>query len=423
MSQREKEIVSASESLDAGCGRTELVTIKAGRHEPGATSVSDLARVPADDSLSDFRRFLEVALRLCSAGSAGLSLLRRNMAGEAVIRWEAVSGALAMHEGNESPRNSSPCGLCLDAETITILPDPQRAFPFLKGTPPWISEDMIIPLYDDTRTPLGTLWIAHHEAASRFGVADAEVARQLAGVLERALRSRELQQSGLIPARPLDLRAAQDLAVERGRREHAEASESRLRDLLLFKDAEIQDAHHRVKNTMQMAASFLQLQAGKSQFAQARTALQEGYCRLQLLAEVHELLYKGSDEARRIPMHDLLQTVAEALQRSFQEKSAQVKFRSVIEPVMLTAAQAIPLAALVNEAITNAYKHAFPGISGEISVTLRLTAGGSLVLQVSDNGIGMPAQSGRAGLGRSLIRNFAAQLGGILTIAAPAALT
>ncbi len=404
---------------------THLVTIKAGRSEPGMGSASyDLSEILADDSQATFRRFLEVALRLCGAGSAGLSLLRCNVLGEAVMRWEVVSGALVGHEGSELPRDASPCGLCLDAATTTILPDPQRAFPVLSATSPRISEDMIVPLYDHAGIAIGTLWIAHHEPESRFGVADTEVARQLAAVLERAVRLREMQNSRATPTVPSDSQAVQELAVERGRREHAEASESRLREVLSFKEAEIQDAHHRVKNTMQMAANFLQLQAGKSPFAQAREALQEGYCRLQLLADVHELLCKGSDEARRIPMQDLLQTVIGTLQRLFQERSAQVRLRSVIEPMLLTAADAIPLASLANEVVTNAYKHAFPtGGTGQITMTLRRNAEQALVLQISDDGIGHSAHTWKAGLGLRLIRGFADQLGGTLAITAPVAAT
>ena len=423
--------MSNSEPADAMSHLAELIAIKARGSTPGEASVSfDLTDILAADSQPAFRRFLEIALRLCNAGSAGLSLLRFNREGQAVIRWQAVSGALASHEGIESPRDFSPCGLCLDAAKTTILSEPERAFPSLRALPPLISEDLIVPLYDDTDAPIGTLWIAHHDAASHFGAADTRIAQQMALLLQRALQAFDAEKGGrislaLLASHALEQRAAaHDLSEQCSRREHAEASESKMRQILAFKDAEIQEAHHRVKNTIQVAASFLQLQARKSSSTAVSMALQEAYCRLQLLANVHELLYTGADTARKIPMPKLLQAVAETLERSFTEKSAQVRLCMDIEPIMLAANDAIPLALLANEAITNAYKHAFPGArTGEISVTLCRTAGQELVLQICDDGIGLSSLPDGSSSGLRLIQGFAAQLGGALAFAAAAGST
>jgi two-component sensor histidine kinase len=74
----------------------------------------------------------------------------------------------------------------------------------------------------------------------------------------------------------------------------------------------------------------------------------------------------------------------------------------------------------VNEAVTNAYKHAFPdGRTGEIGVTLEkvgLDGTGALALTVWDNGIGLPAKGRDGSLGLTLIRRFGEQLGGELTL-------
>jgi len=380
----------------------------------------------ADASQPAFRRFLDIALRLCNAGSAGLSVLRQNAAGQAIIRWEAVSGALSSYEGTESPRDSSPCGKCLDAATTTVLSDPQRAFPCLAATSPTMSQDLIVPLYDELENPVGTLWIAHHDPALRFGAAEVRIAEQLAVVLSRALRVFENDWSHrqavvALEAHEVESQAAdQRLLVERAGRERAEVAERSIRKALEFKEAEIRDAHHRVRNSLQIAANYLQMQARTTISPQARAALLEGHSRLHLLADVHELLYKGSDAARRICMHDLLATVAATLRKSFAHLSGVV-LRTAIEPILLEAGTAIPLASLANEAATNAYKHAFAdGRKGEISLTLHLTAEAALVLQVSDNGTGLKSQPVRSTLGLKLMSAFAEQLGGTLVFAEPA---
>jgi two-component sensor histidine kinase len=115
----------------------------------------------------------------------------------------------------------------------------------------------------------------------------------------------------------------------------------------------------------------------------------------------------------------LLQTVAETLKLSFLDQAAPVELRTSIEPVTLTAADAIPLASLMNEAVTNAYKHAFPERPGEIAVSLQRTVDEALLLQITDNGIGLRGTD-KPGLGLELMHAFAAQLGGALVLSTPA---
>src|SRR4029453_16933123 len=75
------------------------------------TAFCELSKILADDPRVALRRFLETALRMCKAGSAGVSLLRPSETGPATVHWEAISGALASHEGSDATRDFSPCGL------------------------------------------------------------------------------------------------------------------------------------------------------------------------------------------------------------------------------------------------------------------------------------------------------------------------
>lgn len=382
-----------------------------------------------DDPRVAFRRFLEIALHLCNAGTCGISLLRDKGyagGGQPALHWEAVSGALASHEGAETPRDSSMCGLCLDEGTTILVSRPERAFPYLSETRPAIVESLIVPLYDNARKPLGTLWVAHHDSISGFCSNDARIVEQLAAQLVLALKLLEEAKEHrevlvLLESHKMAQRSgANDLAKERGRRERAEASESGIRQALLFKDAVIQEVHHRVKNTIQIAGSLLSLQARTTSSAEARVALQEGYRRLHVLAKVHELLYSSANSVQEILMPKLLRAMGDGLRQSFAEKSAQVRLRVTSDQILLPPDDAIPMALLANELMTNAYKHAFPdGASGEITVNLRYAPEKAVILQISDNGIGMPSGSGENSLGLELIRSFAAQLQGTLSFAKP----
>ena len=184
---------------------------------------------------------------------------------------------------------------------------------------------------------------------------------------------------------------------------------------LQLKEAVLQEMHHRVKNTLQIAASLLSLQFHADCPADARTALRAAFDRLHALAAVHEMLSLQATTSGTIAMRPLLNSVASALERSFPEKSARVELRVSADDVSPAVDQAIPLALFANEAITNAYRHAFPeGVSGEIVADLSRTTD-AVVLQVSDSGVGMPQSNRKEGLGTRLIHRLAQQLGATIS--------
>lgn len=385
-----------------------------------------LAAAPPRETL---HRFPEVARRLCNAGSAGVSLLKNTGAGQTVIYWEAISGALASYKGDERLSSFSPSGLCLDAGAPILISQPERVYDYLNAIRPPIAEELIVPIHDNAKRPLGAFWIAHHDPTSYFCANDARVLQQLAVQLVLALKLlREGKEHRTAIALLESHKAAQravalDLAEERRRREQAEISESGIRQALISKDAVIIEVHHRVKNTLQMAGNLLALQARASSSAEVRAALEESYERLHVLAKVHELLYRSANSAQEILMPSLLQAVGDALRNSFSEMSGRVELRVQSDQIALPADDAIPTILLANEVITNAYKHAFPdGGSGEITVSLHRLPDNALQLQITDNGVGMRSIA-ETGLGLKLVRSFSAQLRGVLTYAKPAGVT
>ncbi len=424
----------AAPTVNVASRPTDLLTVAAllqpPQHGPDfqaeLAAVCELAELTAQDPRAALRRFLETAIRLCNAGTAGLSLLRPNAAGQTMVRWEVVSGALASQEGSDSSRDFSPCGLCLDAGLPIVVSRPERVFIYLQAAQPAIIEDLIVPLYDSARRALGTFWIARHDGTVRFNSNDARIMEQLASqmVLTLKLLQQAEEHGGVLALLELHKKAhrniARNLAEERDRRERAEGPDSEVRQALVFKDAAVVEAHHRVKNTLQIAASLLSLQSRTTPSAEARAALDEGYRRLHLLAKVHELLYRSIESTHEIHMPHLLRVMGDALRQSFAERSAFVRLQITCQQIMLPPDEAVPLALLVNEAITNAYKHGFPNNAcGEIIVDLSCGAQRSLLLRIADSGIGMRPGRAETGLGLKLIRRFAAQLRGALVLNNP----
>ena len=153
-----------------------------------SAAFDELALISADDPQRALQRLVDAVLRLYGAGSAGLSVLQASSHGHADFVWETVSGALAAHKGDGTPGNFSPCGLCLDRGTAVVLARPERAFTYLARVQPSIVEVLIVPLYDDDATPLGALWVAHHEPAARFDADDVRISERLAAPTVAALK-------------------------------------------------------------------------------------------------------------------------------------------------------------------------------------------------------------------------------------------
>lgn len=348
-----------------------------------AEAVCALSKSLAEDPSATVRYLLDIAQDLCGAGSAGLSLVHLNQTGETAIRWEAVRGELSSHEATDLPRDHSPCGLCLDIGIAIFISQPQRVFDRLADKLPTIAEILTIPLYDGGHKPLGTLWVAHHDSQAHFDGDDVRIAEQLAAQLALALKLQE------------------------------RASDQALR----FKDALIDEVHHRTKNTLQMASSMLTMQARTSTSAQVRDALLDGAARLHVLAKVHELLYARAHSTQSVFMPQLLQSLGSALKQSFDRTHPHVALDIECDQLELPTQNAVALALLANEAITNAYKHAFTNESrGMITVALRRTHENVLSLRIEDTGSGFASPNGGEGMGLTLIRTFATQLAGTLAV-------
>jgi two-component sensor histidine kinase len=387
-----------------------------------AAAICELSRAIAEDPAAAVRYLLDFAQHLCGADSAGLSLVRHDPSGDSIIRWEVVSGVLADHEATEMPRDASPCGLCLDIGVAILLSQPERSFERLAQRSPAIAEILTIPLHDSERKPLGTLWVALHDSNAHFHSDHERIVTQLAAQLVLALK---LQEQASEHRRALAVYEshqwaqhnllAYDLYEERGLREQAEIEN---RQALRFKDALIDEVNHRTKNTLQVAANLLAMQARASSSLQVREALEDNAARLQVLAKVHELLYAKPGGAQSVLMPQLLQALGQAFRQSFGRAWPQVILEIVCDPMELPTPDAVALGLLMNEAITNAYKHAFANESGGmITVGLQHTPAGAICLRIEDTGSGFAPPDGGKGMGLTLIRTFATQLGGALGIA------
>ncbi|WP_333672833.1 histidine kinase dimerization/phosphoacceptor domain -containing protein [Elioraea tepidiphila] len=205
------------------------------------------------------------------------------------------------------------------------------------------------------------------------------------------------------------------------------AREEELRAALASRDLLMAEIHHRVKNNLQIVASLLNLQAGRVRSAEARAAFGTARDRVRALATLHRHLYTHSD-FETIALGTFLEELCGQLFEALGETPGERIALKVSAPdLTLGSDEAVPLALIITEAVTNAVKYAFPeDRSGTVSVTVS-REGETLTLTVRDDGIGIDASQQNeetepgGGLGKMLIDGFARQLGATLTTESSAA--
>lgn len=183
-------------------------------------------------------------------------------------------------------------------------------------------------------------------------------------------------------------------------------SERRLAAMVEQQALLFREINHRVKNSLQMVASLLSLHREKVPDAGQRRVFDDMVARVHMIAHVHRLLYQGS-AIEEVDVAELLQEMAQPLS-SLSRGPLEIRAERLLMPADL----AIPVGLCVNELVTNAQRHAYPGGTGPVAVELRV-ADGKAVLTVADQGQGglTEAKAPDGALGLVLVRALAAQVG------------
>lgn len=164
------EDVIATEALDQ---RAPRVTSAAAERR----AMGELKRALAGSPRSVLQKLVEVALALCGAQSAGVSLLEE-ADGRRFFRWYAVAGAWAGLLWTTLPRDFSPCGTVLDRQEPLLMVDPERYFALLGQVPPRVTEVLLVP-FEVGGEMVGTVWVVAHDAAQQFDSEDCRIVTEL----------------------------------------------------------------------------------------------------------------------------------------------------------------------------------------------------------------------------------------------------
>ncbi|MEP6748858.1 MAG: histidine kinase dimerization/phosphoacceptor domain -containing protein [Bacteroidota bacterium] len=188
--------------------------------------------------------------------------------------------------------------------------------------------------------------------------------------------------------------------------------------LLEEKEWLVKEIHHRVKNNLQIVVSLLNTQAAHLEEGDALTAIQQSRHRIQVISLLHQKLYQA-ETSSLIDMQVYIREVVSYLKESFSSIN-HLYFDRQIDAISLDISQAVPVGLILNEAITNCIKYAFPqNTNGSITVSFKKEEDGRLLLTIADNGIGMAKDidpSQRNSLGMRLMQTLSEQLDGNMKI-------
>lgn len=257
-----------------------------------------------------------------------------------------------------------------NGETVTVLP--RRSFER------WVEE----------RTGYSAPW----------PVWQAEIARTLSGAIEDVILRHQ--------RKVRELRRKQRALTEAVRQKE---------ELLRQKDLLAREIDHRVKNSLQIVASLLQMQGRTVRDEEARQAFREAYGRVMGVSRVHQSLYQSAD----VKEVDLGQTIRSLCEDLAGMAGPRRHLDVTAEPGLLVdSAVALALALVTAELVTNAFKYAYgPETEGKVEVGVGRVPDGGMRVVVADRGRGLPPdwpERGRPGLGMQLVRGMLDRIGGSL---------
>ena len=356
-------------------------------HRAFTTLASDMASNPRNM----LQKLVEVAVDLCDAHTAGISLLEGD-----VFRWEAVAGVFAAARGGTMPRDQSPCGVCIDRDATQLMHLADRCFPALLAEPRFV-EALLIPFHINGK-PVGTVWVVSHTEDRKFDQEDERIVRELS----------------LFASAGWQLLQTSEALAERNRQ----------------KDDFIATLGHELRNPLGAIVA-------ATSVLQQRTATDEGALRaLDIIARQSQHMTRLADdlldvariesgqlelERRVVDVRAIVAETVEARRAQIERRRHSLNVEIGADPILIDA-DPVRLAQVVSNLVDNAAK--YTPEQGTITVALSVE-GAEAVVAVRDTGFGIPpaqaqrifepfaqlpnsrhASAGGVGLGLALVKRL-----------------
>jgi len=185
-----------------------------------------------------------------------------------------------------------------------------------------------------------------------------------------------------------------------------------LDDELKEKDVLIKEINHRVKNNLSVVVSLLNMQLSKAKDTFHKKLFEECQSKVEAIASIHRIT-QNAENFGLVNIQDFVERLTQDLLEFHASEEREILISQEIDSISITIDQAVPLALIINEVITNAYKHAFPeNRDGLVTVKIK-SIDGKVNTVISDNGIGFNFENIQSGsIGIDIIDGLCEQLDG-----------
>jgi two-component sensor histidine kinase len=141
-----------------------------------------------------------------------------------------------------------------------------------------------------------------------------------------------------------------------------------------------------------------------------KALFEDCYTKIDSIAGIHELVYSTQNYST-VNASDYFSRLLNSISEFYSSVVARVHIQSDIQDISIDVDQALPIALIANEVVTNAYKHAFEGVyERNLKFSLK-THNSHLILKIQDNGKGFePTSSESDSLGLEIIKGLVEQL-------------
>ncbi|NET44220.1 PAS domain-containing protein [Okeania sp. SIO2B3] len=190
-------------------------------------------------------------------------------------------------------------------------------------------------------------------------------------------------------------------------------AEEQIQNSLQEKEILLKEIHHRVKNNLHIISNLLDLQSDYIENKKVQELFADSQNRIQSMALIHEQLYQ-SKNLGQVDFSEYIHALIDNLFCSYADRESLIQPIINVEAITLNLETAIPCGLLINELVTNSFKHAFPNNqSGEICIELHQDKQEKVYITIKDNGIGIPPDfewKNHSSLGLKLVRILSKQL-------------
>ena len=195
-------------------------------------------------------------------------------------------------------------------------------------------------------------------------------------------------------------------------------AEDKIKRLLSEKELLLKEVHHRIKNNMSAVAALLYLQAESMTDKAAVSLLDDARNRIKSMMLIYDRLYRTADY-KNVDLTGYISDLVDEISLTYKIDGRNILLEKNILNFKMDSQMLFPIGIIINEIITNAFKHAFPDRnSGVIFISVQ-SYGNALKLLIRDNGVGIPDSFNiktTDGFGLSLVNILVNQMNGTLEI-------